>query len=121
VPGPRAEEPASRIRTDLCQQLVEGDELAGALAHGRLDAVPNEAHPGDEQPPNALRIEAHGDGRRPVASDSPVVVLAPEVDQLLEATAELLGQVADVRGEIRGLAVGPIDRSEERRVGNGGE
>src|SRR5687768_9445333 len=41
--------------------------------------------------------------------DRPMMVLAPHVDELVEATAELLAHVADVRREIRWLPVGPID------------
>jgi hypothetical protein len=37
------------VDADLLQQLVEGDELAGAFAHRDLDAVADEADPGVEQ------------------------------------------------------------------------
>jgi hypothetical protein len=35
------------------------------------------------------------------------VVDPPDVDEVIEAAAELLGDVADVRGEVGRLAVGP--------------
>ena len=44
-------------------------------------------------------------GGRPVAGDGTVVVGTPDVDQLVEPTAELLGNVADVGGEVGWSAV----------------
>ena len=41
--------------------------------------------------------------------DRPVVVGAPDVDQVVEAAAELLGDVADVGREVGRPAVGPVD------------
>ena len=102
---PRAEVPARRVRPDLGQQLVEADELAGALAHADLDAVAHEADPGHQHPLHRLGIESQRPGGSPVARHRPVVVLAPEVDQLREAAAELLRDVAEVRRKVGGLAV----------------
>ena len=107
--GARAEEPARGIDADLVEHLVEGDELARSLAHRDLDAVAHEPDPGDEQHAHGLAVVAHRLGRVPDAGDRAVVVDAPDVDELVEAAAELLGDVADVGGEVRRQAVGPID------------
>ncbi len=40
-----------------------------------------------------------------------MVVGAPDVDELVETAAELLADIADVRGEVRGIAVGAIDHT----------
>jgi hypothetical protein len=40
-----------------------------------------------------------------------VVVGAPDIDQVVEAAAELFGDIADVRSEVRRLPVGPIDHT----------
>src|SRR5205085_5436698 len=108
---PRAEKPAGGVRTDLCEQLVKRYELAGSLAHANVDAVPYESHPGHEQPMDGIGVEAQCLRGGPIARHGSVVVLAPQVDELIEAAGELLGQVPDVRSEVGWLAVGPIDDS----------
>ena len=50
-----------------------------------------------------------------VARDRPVVILAPDVDQLVEPAAELLADVADVGGEVRRLPVRPDRRPDPCR------
>ena len=69
----------------------------------------------------ASTVVAHRLGRVPDAGDRPVVVGAPDVDQLVEAAAELLGDVADVGGEVGRLAVRADDHpvlvvAERRRA-----
>ena len=61
VGAARGEEPAGGVDADLAEQLVEGDERAGPLAHRDLDAVADEADPGDRA----------ASGRRPCRSPSP--------------------------------------------------
>ena len=80
-----AEEPAGSIRTNLCQQLVEGHKLARSLAHADVDAVPHEAHPRHQQPGDRICIETECLRRCPVARHGAVMVLAPQIDQLVEA------------------------------------
>ena len=63
-----------------------------------------------EQHLDRLAVVAHRLGRVPVPGDRPVVVGAPDVDQVVEAAAELLGDVADVGREVGRLAV-RADRS----------
>ena len=53
----------------------------------------------------ASTVVAHRLGGVAHPGDRPVVVGAPDVDQVVEAAAELLGDVADVGGEVRRLAV----------------
>ena len=117
----RGEEPARRVDADLVEELVEGDERAGPLAHRDLDAVDDEADPGDQQHPDRFLVVAHRLGGVADPGDGAVVVGAPDVDQLLEAAAELLGDVADVRGEVGRLAVRAQDHpvlvvAERRRA-----
>src|ERR1039457_6043179 len=64
----------------------------------------DEANPGDQEHPHGFPVVAHRLGRVAHPGDRPVMVRSPDVDQLLEAAAELLGDVADVRGEIGRLA-----------------
>ena len=92
----RGEEPARGVDAHLGEQLVERHELAGALGHRHLDAVAHEAHPGDEQHVGRVAIEAQRLGGVLEPGDGAVVVGAPDVDQLVEAAAELLDHVADV-------------------------
>ena len=83
--------------------------VAGPLAHRHILAVAHEANPGDQQHPDRGLVVAHRLGGVAHPGHRPVVVLAPDVDQLVEAAAELLGDVADVRGEVGRLAVGADD------------
>src|SRR5437899_1987514 len=74
---------------------------------------------------HGLRVEPHGEGGCAVARDGAVVVLSPQIDELVEAPRELLRQVTDVRCEIRWLPVGPIHHpilvvAEGRRPEPGG-
>ncbi len=117
----RREEPAGGVDADLAQQLVEGDELAGPLAHRDLLAVADEADPGVQQDLDGLAVVAHRLGGVADAGDRAVVVGAPDVDEVVEAAAELLGDVADVGGEIRRPPVGADDHpilvvTERRRA-----
>ena len=97
--------PARSIDADLVQQLVKRHELARALGHRYLFAVAHEAHPGDEQNVDRVAVEAQRLRGVLEPRDGAVVVGAPDVDQLVEAAAELLHDVADVAREIRRLAV----------------
>ena len=68
-----------------------------------------------------VTVVAHGLRRVPVAGHGAVMVLAPDVDQLVEAAAELLRHIADVGGEVGGRAVGAEDHpilvvAERRRA-----
>ena len=74
------------------------------LLIGTSCAVAHEAHPGDQQHLDCSLVEAHGLGGVADARDRAVMVGAPDVDELVEAAAELLGDVADVRGEVGRLA-----------------
>ncbi len=74
------------------------------LLIGDLLAVAHEAHPGHHEHLDGVLVEAHGLGRVADACHGPVVVGAPDVDELVEAAAELLADVADVRGEVGRLA-----------------
>ena len=103
------EEPARSIDPDLGQDLVERHELAGALGHRHLDAIAHEAHPRVQVHLHSGWVVAHRPRRVAYSGDRPVVVGAPDVDQMIEPAAELLGHVADVRSEVGRLAVGPID------------
>ena len=58
-----------------------------------------------------LRVVAHRLGGVLVAGDGPVVVDAPDVDQVVEPAAELLGHVADVGREVRRPTVGAVDHA----------
>ena len=101
----RREEPAGGVDADLGEQLVEGDELARPLAHRDLLAVADEADPRVEQDLDGVAVVAHRLGGVADAGDGPVVVGAPDVDEVVEAAAELLGHVADVGREVGRLAV----------------
>ena len=90
------EEPAGRVDPDLGQKFVEGHEVAGPLGHRDLDAVPDEPDPAGQDHLDCRLVEAHRLGRVPDAGDRPVVVGAPDVDQVIEATAELLGDVPEI-------------------------
>ena len=79
----------------------------GALGHRDFLAVAHEAHPGDQQHADGVAVEAQRLGGVLQPRHGAVVVGAPDVDQLVEAAAELLDQVADVGGEVGRLAVGP--------------
>ena len=75
------------------------------LLHRDLLAVAHEADPRVEQHLDGVPVEAHRLGGVAEPRDRPVVVGAPDVDQVVEAAAELLGDVADVGGEVGRLAV----------------
>ncbi len=62
-----------------------------------------------EQHLDGLRVVAHRRGGVPDSRDRPVMVGAPDVDEVLEAAAELLGHVADVGREVGWPAVGSDD------------
>ena len=95
---------------DGVQQVVQRDEGPGALGHRDLDAVDRRTgHPADEQHLEVLAVVAHRLRGVPVARHRPVVVHAPDVDQVVEATAELLGDVPDVGREVRRATVGAVD------------
>ena len=68
-------------------------------------AVADEADPRVEQDLDGLAVVAHRLRGVADAGDRPVVVGAPDVDEVVEAAAELLGDVADVGREVRRLAV----------------
>ncbi len=99
------EEPARRVHADLGQELIEGDELAGPLRHRDLDAVAHEADPRHQDHLDRPAVEAHRFGRVPQPRHRPVVVGAPDVDEVVEAAAELLDDVADVGAEVGVVAV----------------
>ena len=105
----RREEPAGGVDADLGEQLVEGDELARPLAHRDLLAVADEADPRVEQDLDGLAVVAHRLGGVADAGDRPVVVGAPDVDEVVEAAVELLGDVADVGREVGRFAGGSVD------------
>ncbi len=54
---------------------------------------------------DASRVVAHRRGRVAEPGHRPVVVRAPDVDEAVEAAAELLDDIADVGAEVRPLAV----------------
>ena len=54
--------------------------------------VADEADPGDEDHLHRVAIEAERGGRIPHSRHRAVVVLAPDVDEVLEAAAELLAR-----------------------------
>ena len=58
-----------------------------------------------EQHLDGLAVVAHRLGGVPDPGDRAVVVGAPDVDEVVEAAAELLGDVADVGREVGRLAV----------------
>ena len=105
------EEPARGVRAHRIQQVVQGHEGSGALGHGNLDAVQHEADPADQQHLEVLPVVAHRLGGVAVAGDRPVVVHAPDVDQVVEAAAELLGDIPDVGREVRRPSVGAVDHA----------
>ena len=108
--GPReAKNQRAASTPTSAEQLVEGDELAGPLGHRDLDAVAHEADPRVEQHLDGLAVVAHRLGGVADPRDRAVVVGAPDVDEVVEAAAELLGDVADVGGEVRRPAVGAVD------------
>ena len=111
VRGARGEEPAGGVGAHRVEQVVERDEGARALRHRDLDAVDHEADPADQQHLVVVRVVAHRLGRVLVPGHRPVVVHAPDVDEVVEAAAELLGDVADVGGEVRRPAVGAVDHA----------
>ena len=103
--APRRERPAGGVDADLREQLVERHELAGPLRHRDLDALGDEPDPGVEQDLDRVAVVAHRLGGVPQPGHRPVVVGAPDVDQVVEAAAELLGHVADVGREVGRRAV----------------
>ena len=80
-----------------------------SLAHRDLLAVPDEADPGHEQHLDGVDVEAHGLRSVPDACHRPVVVGAPDVDELVEAARELLGDIPDVGREIGRFTVRAVD------------
>ena len=119
------EVPARGVDPELGQQLVQGDERAGTLGHGQLLAVLQEVDPAREDDLDGARVEAHGLGGVAQSGNRPVVVCPPDVDQVVEASAELLGDVADVRREVGRfsvranddpiLVIAEVGRAEPRR------
>jgi hypothetical protein len=105
VRAARPERPAGGVDADLGQELIEGDERPGSLAHRDLDAIPDEADPAGQRHPDPVAVVAHRLGCVPDPSDGPVMVRAPDVDELVEAAAELLEDIADVSREVGRLAV----------------
>ena len=75
------------------------------LRHRDLHAVAHEADPRVEEHLDGVGVVAHRLGGVPDPRDRAVMVGAPDVDQVVEAAAELLGDVADVGGEVGRLAV----------------
>ena len=107
--GAGGEEPTRRVNSNFLEQLVQRDKLAGPLRHRDLDTVPDKPDPRVKQHLDGLDVVAHRLGGVPDSSDGPVMVRAPDVDQMVEAAAELLGNVADVGGEVGRLPIRSVD------------
>jgi len=91
------------------EELIQGDERSCSLRHRDLFAVADEPHPAGEDHLDVVHLEAHRLGRVPDPGHGSVVVSAPDEHESIEAPAELLDDIADVRGEIRRRAIRPDD------------
>ena len=115
-----ASTPTSSIRSSRVTNSPERLVMLTGLA------VAHEADPRIEQDADRVAVMAHRLGGIYQAGHRPMVVLAPHVDQFVEATAELLDDIADVGSEVGGCAVGAVDhailviaelgRAEPRRI-----
>jgi hypothetical protein len=99
------EEPSRGVGTDLREELVEGDVGTRPLGHRDLDAIAHKPDPAREDHLDGRLVEAHSLGGIADPGDRSVVIGAPDVDQVVEAPAELLGHVADIGGKVGRLAV----------------
>ena len=101
--GPAVDEvPAGRVDADLVLEVVEEHDVAAALRDLRLLTTPNEMDQLVEEHLDALRVVAEHarDGGVPPAGA--VMVRAEDVDRPVEAALELVDEVHDVGGAIRG-------------------
>ena len=99
------EKEAGRVLAHVVDELVQGDETAGALGHLHHFAVfyqAHELHEDDLQLVAAVAQSFHGALH---AGHVAVMVGAPDVDDRVEAALELVFVVGDVGGEIGGHAV----------------
>ena len=99
-------EEARRVDADVVDQLVEGDEVAAALAHPPALAALDDADQLHDRRLEAIRVDAERRERRPHPRHVAVVVGAEHVDQPLVPALELVEVVGDVGGEVGRLAVG---------------
>ena len=93
------------VGAHLVDQLVERDEVAGALAHRHGLAVAQERHPLVDHHLGAFGVVAQRLGGAPHAHDVAVVIGAPDVHEAVEPSLELVDHVRAVGGEVRGLPV----------------
>ena len=88
-------------------EVVEGDDRAGALGHAHGLAVLDEVDElADEDLQVLARLVAEGGAHGHHAADVAVVVGAQQVDGRVRAALALVQVVGDVAREVRGLAVG---------------
>ena len=100
------------VHADGVDEVVDGHDRAGALAHPDRRAVLDQVH---QLPDEDLEVDARGVAERGAdrhhAADVPVVVGAEHDDDAVEAALALVEVVRDVAGDVRGLAVGPDDHA----------
>ena len=90
---------ARRVDTDLVDELLERDHLAGALGHADRHAVPEQVdHLADDDFGLARMAEHVSD--RLNALDVAMVIGAEDVDAAVEATVELVFVVGDIGREV---------------------
>ena len=107
VAGVAGERVAERVDPDQVDELLERDQVAGALGELDLLAVLHDLdHLADQDLEGLRRVVAGAGGHRAQPADVPVVVGAEEVEQPVEAALPLVDVVGRVAGEVGQLAVG---------------
>ena len=94
------------IHADRLDQLVERDQIAGALAQTDRLTVANQIHQlPDQHLDMRVRIVAGAGRQRPEPVDVAVMIRAEQVEALVETALTLVDVVRRVGGEIGGLAI----------------
>ena len=97
--------PARRVHADLVEQVVEEDDIAGALAHARLLAAAQQVDELVDQHLDPVGVAADHRADRLQPGDVAVMVGTEHVDRAVEV-AQLVVHVGDVGGEVGRLAAG---------------
>src|SRR5699024_669878 len=100
---------AGRVHTDGLDQVVEGDDGAGALRHAHGLAIADEVHHLADHDLNLLRVIAQGCRGCLQAGDVAVVIRTQHVNAQVVAAVDLIRDVGNVAGDVGGVAVGLDD------------
>ena len=106
-----AEEIACCVGADFVHQFTQGDCLAGTLAHLDWLSVAEEGNHLEEHDFKIIGVVSEEFHSRLQADDISVVVSAPDVDEFVVSSFDLVSNVCDVGAEVGRHAVGTDDDS----------